>query len=85
MSRYLYFIRSSSPPSVSSSMVKGGSTDSFKIVSFSTKISISPVGIFGFLEALSMTFPSTWMTNSRPKFLAFSKRSLEVLSSSKTN
>src|SRR5690554_7493609 len=52
ISRYLYFIRRSSPPSVSSSIVKGGVFEVLRIVSSETNISISPVGIFGFLDCL---------------------------------
>ena len=38
-------------------MVKGGVRELFKIVKLETKISILPVGILGFLEALSITVP----------------------------
>src|SRR4030043_895508 len=77
-SRYLYFIRSSSPPSVSSSIVNGGISLRLRIFSSSTSISISPVGVLGFLLLRSFTFPAAWITNSRPSFLAFSQSSLLV-------
>ena len=70
MSRYLYFILSSSPPSVSSSIVNGGVLERFKIVSLFTSISISPVKILLFLDCLSITKPFTCITNSRFNFLA---------------
>ena len=59
ISKYLYFILNSSPPSVLSSIVKGGVNDSFSTVSSETKISMSPVAILGFLEVLSITDPFT--------------------------
>ena len=58
MSKYLYFILSSSPPSVLFSIVKGGVVDSFKTSNELAKISMSPVLISGFLDSLSITFPS---------------------------
>src|SRR5690554_7216377 len=85
ISRYLYFIRKSSPPSVSSSIVKGGVLDLFRIFKSETRISTSPVGMFGFFDSRSITVPVTWMTNSRPKCEAVSIISLEVRSSSKIN
>ncbi len=43
-------IRRSSPPSVSSSMRKGGSLAGFRISTLEGRISIPPVGILSFLE-----------------------------------
>ncbi len=77
-SRYLYFILKSSPPSVSSSIVKGGRTDGFITSNSFTSISISPVGIFLFLLLRSATIPLILMTNSRPSFLALSHNSLFI-------
>src|SRR5664280_1212350 len=77
-SRYRYFILSSSPPSVSSSIVKGGISLLLRILNASTSISISPVNIFRFLLILSLTFPLTCTTNSRPSLRACSQRSLLV-------
>ena len=79
ISKYLYFILSPSPPSVSFSIVKGGVFDEFRIVSSDTFISISPVGMFIFFELRSITSPLTWITNSLPSFLTFSHKS-ELLS-----
>ena len=59
ISKYLYFILNSSPPSVLSSIVKGGVRDSLSTVSSETKISMSPVAILGFLEVLSIIDPFT--------------------------
>ena len=50
-------MRRSSPPSVVSSIVKGGVSEALRIVTFETKISISPVGILGFLDSRSITVP----------------------------
>lgn len=72
-------MRRSSPPSVSSSMVKGGVREGLSIANSSTMISISPVGRLGFLLDLSLTVPLAWMTNSRPSFRAAVHR--EALSS----
>ena len=83
MSRYLYFMRRSSPPSVSSSIVNGGSCAEFKTFNSETRISTSPVGMFGFFETLSITSPETWITNSRPNWEALSIISFAVRSSSK--
>ena len=69
-SRYLYFILNSSPPSVLSSIVKGGTSDSFNISKVLTLISISPVIILSFFDCLSETTPSTLITNSLPKVFA---------------
>ncbi len=52
-------MRRSSPPSVVSSIVKGGVSDALRMVTLETKISISPVGMFGFFDSRSMTFPET--------------------------
>ena len=70
MSKYRYFIRNSSPPSVWSSMVNGGTLEGFNMSKSDTLISISPVGIFLFLELRSITVPLTLITNSLPSFLA---------------
>ena len=80
MSRYLYFILNSSPPSVSSSIVKGGVIEAFKIVNSVTKTSISPVLIKEFFDFLSMTDPLIFITNSLFSFLADSINSFDVLS-----
>ena len=85
MSKYLYFILISSPPSVLSSIVKGGVTDAFKISNFETNTSIAPVDILEFLDSLSITIPVTCITNSLPKDFAFSIISFGVRSSSKIN
>ena len=68
----------SSPPSVLSSMVKGGVCDSFKISNSVTSISISPVEIFKFLLLRSITFPVTFNTNSRPHLRACSHKAALV-------
>ncbi len=78
-------MRNSSPPSVLSSIVKGGNFDLFNMVNSLTNTSMSPVGILSFLDTRSITFPLTCTTNSRPKFLAFSNRALSVRSASNTN
>ena len=57
MSKYLYFILMSSPPSVLSSIVKGGVIDAFKISNLETNTSTSPVSILLFLDSRSITVP----------------------------
>ncbi len=84
-SKYLYFILISSPPSVSSSIVNGGTSDLLRISSFSTLISILPVGILGFLDSRSITFPFTFITNSLPSFFTCFISSVSHIDSSKTN
>ena len=81
-SKYLYFIRSSSPPSDSFSIVNGGTSDLFNISIFSTEISISPVGILLLGACLSITFPFTEITNSLPNDLAIEITSGDVFSES---
>ena len=76
-------MRRSSPPSDLSSIVKGGVLLAFKIFNSLSCISISPVGIFGFFDSLSITVPLAWMTNSRPKVRAFSMTSAELTPSCK--
>ena len=51
-------IRISSPPSVLSSIVKGGVKAEFSTFNSDTMISISPVGIFLFLLKRSLTVPT---------------------------
>ena len=80
ISKYLYFILNSSPPSVSSSMVKGGVFEAFNIFNSVTRTSISPVFINEFLDFLSITVPLILITNSRPSFFADSIKLEEVLS-----
>jgi hypothetical protein len=70
----------SSPPSVSSSIVKGGVKAAFNIVSSVTNISISPLDEF-VLDSRSITFPLTWITNSRPMFLLIQRQFSERPSS----
>ena len=65
-SRNLYFILTSSPPSVSSCMVKGGVADLFKTENERIFISISPVGKRRFLSLRSVTVPVAWITYSLP-------------------
>ena len=84
-SKYLYFIRSSSPPSVSFSIVKGGVSEWFKMLNSETNISIPPEGIFRFLDSLSITKPLTWITSSLPIPVDFLKTAFGVLVSSNTN
>ena len=79
-SRYLYFILSSSPPSVSFSIVNGGMADEFKTLIFETKISISPVAIFSLEATLLMTSPSICITNSLPIFFTDSNTSFVLFS-----
>ena len=62
----------SSPPSVSSWIVNGGTIDAFNILNAVTFNSISPVGMFKFLLERSMTVPFTCITNSRPNGCASS-------------
>ena len=50
----------------------GGTSDVFKILSSSTRTSIFPVGILGFLLERSLGLPFTAMTNSDRKPWAFS-------------
>jgi hypothetical protein len=57
----------SSPPSVSSSIVKGGVNAAFKMW-FGNKISISPVAIFYFFASRSITVPLL-ILNSLPSVL----------------
>ena len=76
-------MRRSSPPSDLSSIVKGGVLLAFKIFSSVSCNSISPVGMLGFFDSLSMTLPLAWMTNSRPKVRAFSITSAGVTPSCK--
>ena len=73
-SRYRYCMRRSSPPSLSSSIVKGGVSDVLSIFRLFTSISISPVGILRFLLYRSFTVPVTCITYSRPNLLAASQR-----------
>ena len=70
MSKYLYFILNSSPPSDSSSIVKGGVIEVFNIFNSRTSTSISPVLIRSFFEFLSITLPVILITNSLPKVFA---------------
>ena len=70
MSKYLYFILNSSPPSDSSSIVKGGVIELFNIFNSDTSTSISPVLIRSFFEFLSITLPVILITNSLPKVFA---------------
>ena len=72
ISMYLYFIRISSPPSVSSSIVNGGVIDALSTLSSDTLISISPVALFAFLLLRSATSPFTCTTNSLPSLRASS-------------
>ena len=65
--------------------MKGGVLLAFKILSSVSCNSISPVGILGFFDSLSMTLPLAWITNSRPKVRAFSMTSAEVTPSCKNN
>ena len=85
ISRYLYFILNSSPPSDTFSRVKGGTRDLFKIFILDTRISISPVLIFSLIFFLSITFPSTSITNSLPSSAAAENNSSLDLSLSNTN
>ena len=85
MSRYLYFILNSSPPSDSFSRVNGGTRDLFKTLRFDTRISISPVLIFSLMFFLSITVPSISITNSLPSLVAASNSSSLDLSLSNTN
>ena len=73
-SKNLYFILSSSPPSVSSSIVNGGVFDSFRMVKVWTSISMSPVLSLGFLLVLSFTTPLIWITHSLLISLALLQR-----------
>ena len=70
MSKYRYFILNSSPPSDSSSIVKGGVIELFNIFNSDTSTSISPVLIRSFFEFLSITLPVILITNSLPKVFA---------------
>ena len=72
ISRYRYFILSSSPPSVFSSKVNGGTLDLLSISISCNVISISPVPMLGFLDSLSLTDPVTETTYSLPIFLTCS-------------
>ena len=85
MSKYLYFILSSSPPSDSFSIVNGGVRELFNTFNSETRTSTSPVSINEFLEALSITVPLILITNSRPRVLANSITSELVLFWSKTS
>ena len=60
----------SSPPSVLSSMVNGGTSLLLRILSSCAMISISPVARFLFLLERSSTFPFTCITYSLPRRLA---------------
>ena len=51
---------------------KGKSRDEFNNSIFSNSTSISPVGIFLFLDSRSLTIPSTFKTDSLFKVLATS-------------
>ncbi|MBV6403264.1 MAG: hypothetical protein GFGODING_00001 [Flavobacteriales bacterium] len=63
-------MRSSSPPSVSSSMVKGGVLAPFSTFSSVTISSTSPVGMLAFLLSRSFTVPVACTTHSRPSWRA---------------
>ncbi len=68
-------MRRSSPPSVLSSIVKGGVRLGLSTLSSLAMISMSPVAIFGFLLERSATVPFTCITYSRPSLLARSHSS----------
>ena len=74
-------MRRSSPPSDTSSIVKGGSSASLRTVIRSAATSMSPVAIFGFFDSRSSTRPVTWMTHSRPMRAAASRTSCAECSS----
>ncbi len=74
-------MRRSSPPSDTSSMVKGGVCASLRIVSFPAVTSTSPVAIRGFFDERSSTRPVTCTTNSRPRRAAASRTSTGECSS----
>ena len=59
-------MRNSSPPSVLSSIVKGGVLERLSTSRRVTSTSMSPVGSLGFLLLRSSTLPSTRITHSRP-------------------
>ncbi len=84
-SRYLYFNRTSSLVWLSSSMGKGGVSDSERIRILSAATSISPVFKFSFTAAERFcTNPSTAMTNSFLKVPAFKNPSSPTVSWSNT-
>ena len=74
-------MRRSSPPSDTSSMVKGGTSASCSTTTFWAATSMSPVAIFGFFDSRSMTLPTTWMTHSRPTEQAAARASAGECSS----
>ncbi|MPM63698.1 hypothetical protein SDC9_110580 [bioreactor metagenome] len=74
-SKYLYFNLNSSDTLSSSFMYIGGVSDLFNNLSSVANISISPVGMLGFLELLSATLPLTAITYSDPNFSALAKAS----------
>jgi len=73
-SKYLYLSLTISSISLFVHKLNGKGFAVFSIFIFSTSISISPVGIFGFSipSGLFLTFPSTDMTHSLPTVSAIS-------------
>ena len=55
-------------------MVNGGVLLAFKTSSWVTSISMSPVGIWAFLDSRILTSPVALMTNSRPSLRALKQR-----------